>query len=212
MMANAAPRCRLCLALPAQISPSLEDAFVRALAAADIASVLLCRDDTPPDPQMLRRLLARAQAQDVAFLIEENATLAAEIGADGVHLQADAEAYAEARRVLGNAAIVGVESTESRHEAMQLAELGADYLAFGPLSLEGTSGAKELRDQMVAWWSEIFVVPCLALGASSAAEASRLAALGADFVALSPALWSGDDPPGKVREAALAIKQAGRST
>ena len=70
-------------------------------------------------------------ARDVAFLINDHAELAAELGADGVHVGADDTPYDEARRLVGDDAIVGVSCYASRHDAMIAAEAGADYVAFG---------------------------------------------------------------------------------
>jgi thiamine-phosphate pyrophosphorylase len=130
-----------------------------------------------------------AQRRNVAALIGGDAALARSTGADGVHLLADnaaAAAYAEARRILGPSAVVGADVGISRHDAMLLGEAGADYIAFGaPPHLHDRAKGLARRNDLVAWWAEIFEMPCVAFDVESAAEARELAGLGADFVAIT---------------------------
>jgi thiamine-phosphate pyrophosphorylase len=98
--------------------------------------------------------------------------------------------YGEARDILGGRFIVGADAGRSRHDAMTLGEAGADYVGFGiPAHVEDRESARSRRLELVGWWSEIFEVPCVAFDVETAEEAARLAAAGADFVALrAPAL------------------------
>ena len=111
------------------------DRLAAALSAAEIASLLIA---PPPggtlDAAAARPLVEAAQRQGVAALIADDARLARTLRADGVHLgiaKDPAGAYAEARSILGQGGIVGVDPGISRHDAMTLAEDGADYIAFG---------------------------------------------------------------------------------
>jgi thiamine-phosphate pyrophosphorylase len=133
-------------------------------------------------------LVEAAQKRGVAALVLDDARLARTLKADGVHLAATAAplaAYEEAREVLGTRFIVGADPGPSRHDAMELGEAGAEYLAF--------AGPPDHRADSVAWWSEIFEVPCVAFGVASPADAADLARLGADFAAvtLPPGLTAG---------------------
>ena len=205
-MAEAAPPCRLYLTLPARLSAAVESSLAEALGIADIACVLLCRDGGDADRALDVRLRALTQAHDVAFLIENDAARAERIGADGVHIPADAELYGQTREHLGQRAIIGVDCNESRHEAMVFAELGADYVAFGP----APAGLEE-RARLIAWWSEIFVVPCVAWNVETLEEAVNLASLGADFVALSASIWrteGASQPIAKIGAALLEARSA----
>jgi thiamine-phosphate pyrophosphorylase len=122
IMAEVKPRCRLYLQLPAQPSAKLEAQLAQALASADAACVLLCRDDAPTDESHAGRLLDLIQGRGVACLIEADARLAERLGTDGLHIAADDEAYRKARDLLGESASIGAGCGQSRHDAMRLAE------------------------------------------------------------------------------------------
>ena len=130
----------------------------------------------------------------MAFLIENDAWRAERLGADGVHIAGEEALYRRTREHLGQRAIIGVGCNESRHEAMVLAELGADYVAFGPTPVLGEREREE-RAGLIAWWAEIFVVPCVAWNVETLEEAANLAALGVDFVALSSTIWETEGLP-----------------
>jgi thiamine-phosphate pyrophosphorylase len=92
---------------------------------------------------------------------------------------------------------------------MRLAELGADYVAFG--ALDGTIDAIDQYADLIAWWSEIFVVPCIAWNVDTVEHAARLASLGADFVAPSPRIWRADDALKRIAEIDRAVRQSRRA-
>ncbi len=130
-------------------------------------------------------LVELVQKRAIAALVSDDAQLARTLRADGVHIGPSDDplaAYEEARDILGTRFIVGVDSTASRHDAMSLGEAGAEYLAFGLTG--GDAAAAAVRRDLVAWWSEIFEVPCVALEAGAVADTAELAAAGADFVAV----------------------------
>ncbi len=147
-----------------------------ALAAARFASVLVvAAGDQKLDAGLARPFVEAIQAADAAALIDDDPQLARTLRADGVHLRPSdtLEARAkEAREILGSRYIVGAQAA-SRHEAMMLGEMGAEYVAFGG----------EDQADFVNWWAEIFEIPCVALDAPCSASAREMAKLGADFVA-----------------------------
>jgi thiamine-phosphate pyrophosphorylase len=208
-MAEVKPLCRLYLQFPAQVSPKLEAQLEEAFASADAACVLLCRDATKVDETEVGRLIALAQSRGVACLIEDDAELAERLGADGVHLAvADAAAYSSARSTLGASANIGAGCGLSRHDAMRLAEIGADYIAFG--ARESSIDTIDAIADLIAWWAEIFVVPCVAWNIDSIGDAERLASLGADFIAPSARIWR-DTGTAALADMASAIGQVRRA-
>ena len=206
-------RCRLYLITPARLDPTpFADALSAALDAGDVACVQLRLKDV--DDDVIRRaaeaLLPVAQERDVAFLINDRPDIAAETGAGGVHVgQHDAD-YETARAAVGADAIVGVTCHDSRGLAMRAAERGADYVAFGAFYPTATKEPKTRADpEILAWWDELFVVPCVAIGGITIENCGTLVRAGADFVAVVSAVW--DHPEGPARAVAAfneAIERA----
>lgn len=138
-------------------------------------------------PDQVAAAVKVVQAHGMAALVLDDWALASRVAADGVHLSPRSDAvaaYRQARSVLGPAASIGVDAGRSRHDAMELGEAGADYIAF---SVDTTAGdadqASADRDDLIAWWAEVFEVPCVAYLVRDADDGQRLADLGADFIA-----------------------------
>jgi thiamine-phosphate pyrophosphorylase len=177
---------RLYLVVAAGIAPEHVAALVD---GAGAATLLITRSgEAALTAAAARPLVELAQKKDVAALIEGDAQLARTLRADGVHLPWSkdiAAQYAEAREVLGTRYIVGVDVGRSRHDAMGLAEEGADYIGFGiPSHVEDREASAARRRELISWWSEIFEVPCVAFDVETAEEAQILAGAGADFIAM----------------------------
>ncbi|ACK49292.1 thiamine monophosphate synthase [Methylocella silvestris BL2] len=172
------------------------DSFAPQLAAAlsvcDVACVLL-RTQTrdPGDAKKIIKILAPiAQQRDVAVLVEGDPQLAVRAGADGCHVEAGAEALQGALSSLKPDRIVGAGALQSRDEAMSAGETGVDYLMFGG---PDHPQPHEFVLERVAWWAEIFNIPCVAY-AQTLGEAADFAEAGADFIALADAVFA--DPRG----------------
>ena len=208
MMAEVKHRCRLYFQFPTQAPATLTAQLLDAMAATDAACVLLCREESAFDEAQAGTLIDLVHARGLACLIDRDAALAERLGADGVHIEADPGVYAETRELLGESASIGAFCGVDRHGAMRLAELGADYVAFGP---NGTIDEIDQYADLFSWWSEIFVVPCVAWNVDNAAQAGRLAALGADFVAPSMGIWRADDAPRLIAEIDSAVRQSQRA-
>lgn len=209
MMAEVKHCCRLYFQVPMPAPATLAAQLAHAMASTDAACVLLCREESAFDEVQASSLIDLAQARGLACLVEQDAGLAERLGADGVHIAADATVYAESRKRLGDSASIGAGCGVSRHDAMRLAELGADYVAFG--GPEGTIDAIDRYAELISWWSEIFVVPCVAWNVDNAQQAARLASLGADFIAPSKRIWRADDPAKLIAEIDSAVRQSRRA-
>jgi len=205
--------CRLYLITPPAFEPRhFPDLLAAALDAGDVASVQLrlkdCDDDT------IRRacdaLRPVAQKRDVAFILNDRPDLALATGCDGVHIGQDDMGYDAARKILGLGRIIGVTSHASEHLAMEAAEAGADYVAFGAFFPTSTKDAKGRADlEILRWWSEIFTVPCVAIGGITPQNCGALVAAGADFLAVISAVWNHPEGPGAaVKEFNQAIAAA----
>jgi thiamine-phosphate pyrophosphorylase len=184
------PVPRLYLATPRldDIAAFADDLAV-ALGAEDIAAVLL-RFAEADERTLINRaktLGGIAQAKDAAVLLEGNVELVARAGADGAHL-AGIEEFNNSLETLKPDRIIGVGRLESRHDAMTAAEAGTDYVMFGEPDESGERPSFEAIEERVAWWAEVFEIPCVGY-ADNLDEISPLAAAGADFVILGDWLW-----------------------
>lgn len=195
--------CRLYLALPPDLDETRLDRFAAALAealeAADVACVLLRAPDHGPALPAAARLGPVAQAHEAAFLVEDDLEAAVAAGCDGVHLS-DPERTRAARRRLGEGAIVGVGCGGSRHAALTAAEAGADYVAFGALG----PAERPPDPELLSWWQALMTPPCVALGADGPQACAGLARAGADFVAVSRAVWRHPQGPAAALRAIAA--------
>lgn len=209
-MAEVKHRCRLYLQFPAQPSAKLEAQLAQAITTTDTACVLLCGDGAAIDEDHAGRLIDSVQATGLACLIETDAGLAARLDADGLHIEADADLYQAARKLLGETANIGALCGLGRHDAMLLAELGADYVAFGPRA-DGTIDAIDQYTDLIDWWSEIFVVPSVAWNVENAEQAAKFATLGVDFVAPPARIWHDDDALKRIAEIDNAVRQVRRA-
>lgn len=197
--------CRLYLITPPKLDlPAFKDTLARALDAGDVACLQLRLKDA--EDAMIRRaaeaLMPVAQTRGIAFLLNDRPDLAATLGADGAHIGQDDMSYAEARRLLGREKIVGVTCHDSRHLAMEAAEAGADYVAFGAFYPTRTKEAiSHAEPEILAWWSEIFEIPCVAIGGITTENCVPLIEAGADFLAVSSGVWECPQGPGAAVQA-----------
>ena len=133
-------------------------------------------------------------ARDVAFIVNDSIPLAKRLGADGVHLGQKDGTVAEAREALGRDAQIGVTCHASRHLAMEAGEGGADYVAFGAFFPSTTKQSEHRPEpELVDWWSGLFEIPCVAIGGITPENCRPLLDAGADFLAVSGAVWNGDE-------------------
>lgn len=146
-----------------------------------------------------------AKAHGALVILNDRPDLAAALHCDGVHIgQADGT-VAQARRLVGAQAIVGVSCHASRHLAMVAAEEGADYVAFGAFFPSSTKpGAVRADPEILATWQETASTPCVAIGGVEATNCRALVAAGADFLAVSAGVWAYPDGPGAAVEAFIA--------
>ncbi|MDE2488221.1 MAG: thiamine phosphate synthase, partial [Alphaproteobacteria bacterium] len=163
----APPLCRLYLITP----PRLDDlagfghVLAHALDAGDVAALQVRLKPAPDEviAAAVDTLLPIAQSRDVALILNDRPDLAARLGCDGVHIGQEDAPYAEARRLMGRDRIVGVTCHDSRHLAMEAAEAGADYVAFGAFFPTTTKEARgHPEPEILTIWQETMEVPCVA--------------------------------------------------
>lgn len=208
--------CRLYLITPPRLDDGFDRALATALDAGDVACLQL-RLKGESDDDILRaveRLRPLAQDRGVAFILNDRPDLAQRSGCDGVHVGQDDASYAEARKVIGRDAIVGVTCHDSRHLAMEAGEAGADYVAFGAFFPSATKDPKVTGAplDLLEWWVEVMTVPCVAIGGITVGNAAPLVTAGADFLAVCGGVWGhADGPAAAVRAFNSLFRQMGRA-
>ena len=200
----------LYLISPPSIDAAFTDRLKAALDAGPIAAFQLRLKDM--DEHAIARAAETVQKlcaeRDVAFIINDSIGLAKRLGADGVHLGQDDGDPREAREVLGRDAQIGVTCHNSRHFAMEAGEASADYVAFGAFYPTTTKEVQHQADPgILSWWTVVSPIPCVAIGGITAANAAPLVAAGADFIAISGAVWN--DPAGESAAVTALLKAIG---
>lgn len=189
---KARPPCQLYLISPVAVDAEFPALLDRVFAAGEVAAFQLRLKDVDDSSilEAARAIMPICSKHDVAFILNDRMDLAHELGADGVHLGQDDGDPKEARQLLGPSAQIGVTCNDSRHLAMEAGEAGADYVAFGAFYPTVTKETEYRADPaLLGWWSTLFEIPCVAIGGITAENAKVLVDAGADFLAVSSAIW-----------------------
>jgi thiamine-phosphate pyrophosphorylase len=195
------PLCRLYLITP----PRLDDVaaygerLAQALDGGDVAALQIRLKDVEDAviAAAVATLMPIAHARRVPVILNDRPDLAAQLGCDGVHVGQTDTPYAEARKLMGKDAMIGVTCHDSRHLAMEAAEAGADYVAFGAFFDTTTKDASTRAEpEILTIWQETMQLPCVAIGGITADNAAGLASAGADVLAVSGGVWADPAGPG----------------
>ena len=195
-MSNSVPPCQLYLISPLDVGGNFPDRLDRALAAGPVAAFQFrVKGLDQHDAALLAAPLQEiCSARDVAFIVNDSVALAKRLKADGVHLGQQDGSVREAREELGHEVQIGVTCHASRHLAMEAGEAGADYVAFGAFYPSSTKATDHVADlELLEFWTNLFEIPCVAIGGVTPANCAPLIAAGADFLAVSGAVWNGDE-------------------
>lgn len=203
--------CQLYLISPLEVGGDFPDRLRAALGAGPVAAFQFRVKglDQHEAARLAEPLQALCSEHDVAFIVNDDVALAKRLKADGVHLgQGDGDP-AEARRILGPDAQIGRTCHNSRHLAMEAGEAGANYVAFGAFFPTTTKNVEHHADpEILTWWQSIFEIPCVAIGGISPANAPALVSAGADFLAVSSAVWNHSGGAGEGVAAMLGAMRA----
>ncbi len=191
--------CHLYLLTPPALPPDFGSLLAEALDAGAVAALQLRLKDVPDDDIRRAVDLVRpiAQSRGVALILNDRPDLAVETGCDGAHIGAEDGSAADARRLLGPKLQLGVSCYDSRDLALAAGEAGADYVAFGAFFASATKDTDIRADpELLSWWSEIMELPVVAIGGIDAANCGPLVRAGANFLAVTGAVWSFSAGPG----------------
>jgi thiamine-phosphate pyrophosphorylase len=201
-------KCQLYLISPLEVGGDFPLRLEEALTAGPVAAFQfrvkgIDQHNAAELAAPLQEICAR---HDVAFIVNDSISLAKRIGADGVHLGQDDGDPREARDILGRDAQIGVTCHNSRHLAMEAAEAGADYVAFGAFFPTSTKEVKHQAEiETVELWSQFTEVPCVAIGGITTENAGEVINAGADFIAVSSGVWNYADGPAAAVKAFNAL-------
>jgi len=189
--------CQLYLISPLDVGGSFPDRLREALQAGPVSAFQFrVKDvDRQEAAKLAEPLKAICDEFDVAFIVNDDVTLAQQLGADGVHLGQGDESLKDARAALGKDVQIGITCHDSRHLAMEAGEGGANYVAFGaffPTTTKETHHKPDL--DLVRWWSSMMEIPSVAIGGITPDNCQPLIDAGADFLAVCGAVWN--DPVG----------------
>lgn len=189
-------QCQIYLISPLDVAGNFPGRLSRALDSAPVAAFQFrIKDSDEHRAAALAEPLQRICAErEVAFIVNDSISLARRIGADGVHLGQDDGSVGDARQRLGRDAQIGVTCHDSRHLAMEAGEAGADYVAFGAFFPTTTKQVSHHAEpDILTWWQGLFEIPCVAIGGITPQNAASLVRAGADFLAVSGAVWQHDE-------------------
>lgn len=187
---------RLYLVTPPVFDPALPEVLAPLLDTFDVACLRLTLA-TASEAEVARAadaLRPVAHGRDVPLVVTDHFRLVPRLGLDGVHLTDGARSVRAARKALGPDAIVGAFARASRHDGMTAAEIGADYVSFGPVGDTGLGGGELAPLELFEWWSQMIEVPVVAEGGIDTGLAADLAPC-ADFLALGQEVWGHVDGP-----------------
>ncbi len=175
-------------ALLAKLLDQIEVACVRlALSSRDVERIVRAAD-------ALREVTS---ARDVALVVENHVLMVKRLGLDGVHLSDGARSVRKTRKELGSDAIVGAYCGTSRHDGMNAAEAGADYISFGPVSASGLGDGAIAAPELFSWWSEMIEIPVVVEGGLNE-DAVRSLSSKTDFFAFGSTIWGSDEPAARL--------------
>lgn len=181
------------LTLPQQVEAALKGG----------ATCVQLREKNLADSSILaeaREISALCKQYRVPFILNDNVALAAQCGADGVHLGQEDMDPAEARRILGPDAIIGV-SAHNVAEAKAAVAAGADYLGCGAMFATTTkTNVTALPKETLRAICAAVGVPVVAIGGISKQNLLSLAHCGEAGVALVSAIFAAEDIEEECRE------------
>jgi thiamine-phosphate pyrophosphorylase len=188
--------CQLYLVSPLDVSGTFPERLKRALEAGPVAAFQFRVKgiDQHEAARLAEPLHGICREREVAFIVNDSIALARRLRADGVHLGQHDGSVREAREALGREAQIGVTCHASRHLAMEAGDAGADYVAFGSFFPSETKASEHRPElELLTWWRDLMEIPCVAIGGITPDNCRPLVAAGADFLAVSHAVWSGDE-------------------
>ncbi|WP_379065770.1 thiamine phosphate synthase [Mesorhizobium sp. UC22_110] len=197
-------RCRIVLIPPAG-TPA--ERVVAAFTGGDIASLILPQDNRDEDSfqAYAEKIVPAAQAAGIAVVIAGDSRIAGRVKADGLHIEAGKAELADAIDRVQDRMMVGVGGAKTRDDALELGEERPDYIFFGRFGFDNKPEPHPRNLSLGRWWAEMIEIPCIVMAGSDVASVEAVAATGAEFVALSAAVFAEGAEPATIIARANAL-------
>ena len=197
-------RCRIVL-----IAPPLVPAehICAAFEGGDIASLILPDNgmDDASFQAFAEKIVPVAQGAGIAVIIAGDSRIAGRVQADGIHVETRPQELAETIERLAGKMMVGAGGAKTRDEALELGEERPDYMFFGRFGYDNKPEPHHRNLALGEWWAEMISIPCIVRGGSELASVETVGATGAEFVALSSAVFADGRDPAAAIAAANAL-------
>ncbi|WHA41700.1 thiamine phosphate synthase [Agrobacterium larrymoorei] len=207
-MSSAEDRCRLVLIVPenddaAAQAKALEDA----LRGGDVSSVIIPQYglDDGAFQKRAETLVAIVQEAGAAALVAGDTRVAGRAKADGLHIAGGVEPLEEAVEKFTPKLIVGGGNADDRHKALELGEIGPDYIFFGKLEGDIKPEPHPKNVALGEWWASMIEIPAIVMGGSDVASVAAVAESGVEFVALRQAVFGHAGGPAQAVAEANAL-------
>lgn len=201
-------RCRLVLTLPQSLVMAFDVDVVRqALAAGDVASIIVPRFelDEQAYQKVLESVMGAAEGSQTAIMAVDDTQIAGRAGVDGIHITGSQPVLEEVIEKFGNQMIVGCGGANTRHDALRRGEADPAYLYFGRFEKDIMPQPHDKNLEIATWWSQMVEIPCIVMGGNDVETIGQAAQTGADFVALSHAVFGDGKQAGQAVERASAL-------
>jgi thiamine-phosphate pyrophosphorylase len=209
MPVSPAGRCRLVLVAEPSISVT---GIGKALKGGDVASVILHHGASgEKDFQTwCETVTPIIQSAGAAALVADSIQIAARAKADGVHITGPVAAVKEAVDKLAPRLIVGAACDGTRNDALDKGEHRPDYMFFGKIDGDTHPEPHPKNIELGEWWAQVIELPCVVMGGYAVDGIRRIAQSGAEFIALSAAVFGeGRDPRDEVEKVNALLEEAG---
>jgi thiamine-phosphate pyrophosphorylase len=201
-------RCRIVLIAPRIDDPAkLKSLVAAATGGGDVASLILPAygDGEAVFQRRAEALVPIAQAHGIAVMIEDDTRVAGRVGADGIHFEGRKDGLAELIEKFQDRMMIGAGGAKSRDDALELGEARPDYMFFGRFGYDNTPAPHPRNLSLGGWWAEMIELPCIVMAGNEVASVEAVAATGAEFVAVSSAVFGEEADPARQVAAANAL-------
>ncbi|MDN5926437.1 MAG: thiamine phosphate synthase [Hyphomicrobiales bacterium] len=202
-------RCRIVLIAPRIDDPAKLKSLISAAAeGGDVASLILPAygDGETAFQHRAETLVPVAQAHGIAVMIEDDTRIAGRVGADGIHFEGRKNGLEELIEKFQGRMMIGTGGAKNRDDALELGEARPDYMFFGRFGYDNTPSPHPRNLSLGGWWAEMIELPCIVMAGNEIASVEAVAATGAEFVALSSAIFAeGEDPAAQIAAANVLL-------